>query len=145
MKERSLNLQELLIEIDNGSVTSTKQLDFHTRGTVHNKPDLISGNSFQDSKGLVTNKNNLMLTKKGTEHLKMSSFPLEDIDNSYGKDSFMSRYGRPIILFCVLGLIGFSSKWVWNNKLSTAKAPEKSVQKTNQEKSNQSDSKYSPK
>jgi hypothetical protein len=141
MQEQSLTLKELLIKIDNGSVTSTKQLDFNTKSTVHNNPDLISGNSFQDSKGLVTNKNNLKLTKKGEGHLKLLSLTLEDTDSQSGKDSFMSLYGRPIILFCILGLIGFSSKWVFDNKIAPVETPKESPQKVDLEKSNQNGSK----
>jgi hypothetical protein len=105
MKERSLNLQELLVEIDNGSVTSTKQLDFQTKSTVHNNPYLISGNSFQDSKGLVTNKNNLKLTKKGEEMVALGKLTLKDIDNSYGKDSKWVWLGRPLAVAIITLLI----------------------------------------
>lgn len=143
-KEQKLNLFELLSKIDNDEITSTKQLDFNTKGLVHNNPELISGNTHYPEPNKPI-KNNLKLTKQGEKRLRLLALSLEDIDNSYGKGSFMSNYGRPIILFCVLGLIGFSAKWVWENKLNTDKPQEKSVQKTTQEKSNLKGTKQPPK
>lgn len=87
---------------------------------------------------------NLKLTKSGKERLRFEALTLADIDNNSGKDSFMSLYGRSIIIFCVCGLIAFSSKWVWDNKVCTDTTPALITQKTNLQKNNPSESKSSP-
>ncbi|MFT6735873.1 MAG: hypothetical protein ACJAS9_004087 [Polaribacter sp.] len=87
---------------------------------------------------------NLKLTKSGVDRLCFESLTLADIDNSSGKDSFMSLYGRTIIIFCVCGLIAFSSKWVWDNKISTDITPTLVPQKTSLQKNSPSEKKSPP-